>query len=227
MSFIVPPPLNAISTDPLEVVLTVARQQKAALVDALNRTAQRTGRRRFDVFSPGGRTDRPIASIPLTSSTRLSPAQIALQFCAAMLADPVVFADEVRRVAFGQPRGLEGDPDDLFLDGRDPSGDEQRLLGFLDPVSVTILVALIGLGAALVPVVLPPLIQIVQQTAGNFIAPIVNGAAGPVDDGSARVDGVVSVRASPGALDALEAFRDPLVLGAVAVGAFIVLRYYL
>jgi hypothetical protein len=203
-----PFPLSLVSPAPLEFMLKATQQHSTEFAAVVNRSAARLGRQTFDVFENDSGVGRKLmASIPLKANPNNHPAITALQYCAVNLMSPGIAADEARRVATGQPRGLDGVEPELD-EVRLPNQREAALFGFDDAAFIAIVTALLPILIALVAAILPALIELVSNLAPTFFG------GGPDSNGNIEV-----ATTAPRAI-----FEDPIVLGALALVAFLVLR---
>lgn len=211
MAVVIQGPLAAISPDPLALLLSVVRQFKQNWIDVVNRSAARIGQTSFVVRDNGG---AQLANIPLHATQATPEPILALQICSLTLLSAPVLLDEARRVALGQPRGLE--PDAPPWDPPGPYAMTQ--LGF-DPVTITafvgLLVALAPLLVTIVQAALPGLMKFIEGIPA-FFSQISGKAEGNTATGSLNVNGSTVSGSATGL------FADPLVLGAAVVVIYLV-----
>lgn len=214
MAFRMPAPLDQLSPDPTAFMLEAVKRFRRPFIDTVNRTAARLGKTAFDVHEGGDPSRKITHRIPLQATTSTPDATIALQFATLGLMNVGALVDEARRVALNQPHGLEGD---VGFEGRFPTQRELSLFGIDDAVIVGflgVMVAFAPLLAIVIPIVLPALISLVQSIAPGFLNP-----APPPGEGGETATGTVTV--SKGLL---ETMSDPVVLGGIVLGLFLLLR---
>jgi hypothetical protein len=136
MASVVTGPLAQVfGSDPAAFIANVVSKSPSTFAALCDRLKSRTGMSTWK--APGGSI-----TIDLAPGARANPIQIAIALCGWALKRPADFADEGQRLAFGQPRGLEGN--DAFA----------RALGgrhVIDPATIS---AIAGIVSACLPIIL-------------------------------------------------------------------------
>ena len=152
-----------LSTDPAAFFRGVMRKGKKPIVELINRTVSRLGVDHYD--APDARDKKKRHRLSLKASTSDNPDELGTRF--AIIATKIpkggeTLADEARRMALGMKRGLDGEylgPDARALMGSGIHPDARSLFGVDDAILLGILAAAAPILIAIVPFVLPMLLD--------------------------------------------------------------------
>jgi hypothetical protein len=140
-------------SDPAAFITNVVSKAPSAFVELCSRLKSRTGLSSWK--APGGSV-----TIDLTPSTSDNPILIALAICGWALKKPGDFVDEAQRLAFGQPRGLEGN--DAFA----------RALGgrhVIDPATISAVASIVSAAAPIILAVATAALPVLLSMATTAI----------------------------------------------------------
>lgn len=206
--------------DPAAFFRGVMRKGKAPIVELINRTRARLGVDHYD--APDQRNPKLVHRLSLKASTKDNPDELGLRFAVLAFRVPKggeTLADEARRMALGLKRGLDGEylgPDARALMGTGIHPDARSLFGIDDAILLGILAAAAPILVAIVPFVLPMLLD----AAEGLFATIAPGTTLPGSTKAKEEEAAAEAeaRAAAEGRQKQKLMRNVMIAGGLAAG---------
>lgn len=159
MSIPATPPLDRFGATAEAAAVNACAQFKRFFRTTMQRASERTGRTEWRVPSPYA-GDRMI-NLRMRPTSSDGPDALALQLVAWCLVDAFTLQDEARRVAYGQPRGMDARSTfDVDPNAESPALAEARQIAGLTGLEVVVILAVIAALVALAAMLIPPLMDL-------------------------------------------------------------------
>lgn len=201
----VPLILKPFGANPVTVFQNVVKKYNKTFRQALKRTNQRTGRKRWVGSDPTSKKKFTMNLVPLSDDSNL---ELSVKALAMLKLEGKAFADELARVVSGRPmgKGLDDEAGNALVSY---GTTVRHLFGVDDAV---IIGAVVTLAAALLPVLLSTLLPMVLDAGSKMIV----GGDKPIDENG---DGIPDAEQTPTAPEADGTSDDTLLIAGAVLAA--------